>query len=299
MDVVLTELGKTLTARWAALIVLPGVLFTAALGVAGALGQAHPWDRAQLVRQVEHAGDQLHGRSAAGLLVLGAAIMVSAGAGLAAQALGGLISRAWLYPWPSPLLRLAAPLVTYRARRWDEAHRAVVARYPRSGESLPRDETREVNRRITYRNARGLLRPTTATWMADRMEAANERVWTWWGIDVGFSWPRLWLLLPTEQQEVLAAERARVQRAAGLAGWAGLYGALALWWWPAALAAGVALVSGWWQARQATDVFGHLVESAFDLHGRALAEALGLAPAPGPLSEDTGHRITDMLRKHA
>jgi hypothetical protein len=42
--------------------------------------------------------------------------------------------------------------------------------------------------------------------------------------------------------------------------------------------------------------FAELAESAVDLHGRGLAESLGI-PCAGTLTEDVGAEITTLLRK--
>jgi hypothetical protein len=41
-----------------------------------------------------------------------------------------------------------------------------------------------------------LARPVHPTWMADRLAAAGSRVYHQYGLDLEFTWPRLWLLLP-------------------------------------------------------------------------------------------------------
>jgi hypothetical protein len=55
-------------------------------------------------------------------------------------------------------------------------------------------------------------------------------------------------------------------------------------------------VTAWVRARSSCDVLADLVEAAVDVHGRALAESLGL-PSAGVLTRETGSAITETLRK--
>ena len=69
-------------------------------------------------------------------------------------------------------------------------------------------------------------------------------------------------------------------------------------WWPAAVAGLITAVVAWRQSRTAAAVLADLVESTLDLHGRRLAETLGLT-VPGALTPEVGARITALLRRDA
>lgn len=62
------------------------------------------------------------------------------------------------------------------------------------------------------------------------------------------------------------------------------------------LIAVVCLTVAWRRAATATGTLADLVETAIDLHGRTLANSLGI-DTPGPFDRQTGIQITALLRK--
>lgn len=54
--------------------------------------------------------------------------------------------------------------------------------------------------------------------------------------------------------------------------------------------------TGWRRGRTAGAAFAELVESAADIHGRELAESLGIT-CSGPLTPEIGAAVTKKLRK--
>ena len=149
------------------------------------------------------------------------------------------------------------------------------------------------------RNAVSLSPPARATWMADRLRSVSTRVWSWYRLDLEFAWPRLWLLLGEGEQESVRAERARLDVAVTLAGWAVLYAVLAIWCWPALVVGAALAVVAHRRARAAVDSLAHLIEACFDLHATDLARALGFEAPTGTLTPTVGAEVTAHLRKNA
>lgn len=320
MTAFLATLGGKLADTWLSLLVLPGLLYLAVMSAASVLGHGHPFDHGRLTGRI----DTLAGGPAAhspGSVVLVAALVLAASAGVSrlAAALGGGVERLWLGDWPPPLRPAARALTRRRAGRWSAAdaryRQALTARALRvaadrrsarvldaAEDAAPgthRDDeavgTVELNQ---ARNRIALTRPARPTWMGDRLIAADVRVHETYRIDLTSAWPRLWLLLPDTAHQEIQAARAALTAAARRAAWGLLYLLPALWWWPAALIVAVAWAGAWRQGRLAVDEFAELVEAAVDLHGRDLANALGI-PCEERLTTAEGLEITRILRKGA
>ncbi|NBH06416.1 hypothetical protein GTY80_24640, partial [Amycolatopsis sp. SID8362] len=116
--------------------------------------------------------------------------------------------------------------------------------------------------------------------------------------DLATAWPRLWLVLPDAARTAVQEANGAVVAAQRLAGWAVAYLALTFVWWPAALIASVAVTVAWRRATAAAGTLADLTEAVVDLHGRTLAESLGVE-CPEALDRETGGRITALLRKRA
>ncbi|RMI37828.1 hypothetical protein EBN88_18160, partial [Streptomyces triticirhizae] len=179
------------------------------------------------------------------------------------------------------------------AREAWRRHAATRAALPPGG---PEPDDAEPARRGAERDRICLVPPRRPTWIGDRVEAADRRVLTAYGLDLGAAWPRLWLLVPEETRAELRTARRSYDAAAQLVAWSPLYLALAAWWWPALLIAATTLAVGIRRGRAAMDAFCALAESVVDLHARDLATALGL-PCEGPLRRRTGRQMTALLRK--
>lgn len=289
MTAVLAEMGGRLAERWAAMLILPGVLFT--LGAAGAwrLGHAHWADLDRLSETV----DELEAGPAWSVLVVGLPVL-SVLAALAARSIAAGLSHLWFERWPKVLARLGTRLSTARGKRWTAAQEAFAKAKNQRATKAQRDE---IDALAGSRNAIALLPPSRPTWMGDRLRAVDQRVWSWYKLDLVFSWPRLWLVLEETEQETLRAARGRIDTAVGLAGWGVLCLVPAWWWWPAALVAVGLFVVGHRQARVAVDAFAHLAESIYDLRGATLARELGFTVPEGPLPPHVGEQVTAHLRK--
>ncbi|MER6380605.1 hypothetical protein [Streptomyces sp. NPDC001250] len=290
----LTELGKWFAEKWFALLVLPGLVFVVVASGAVVLGQRRWADVGRIPADVHriHAAAGQHDATTVVLLSCGV-LSGSVAAGLLAQGLGHAVARLWLGEWwPASLAR---QLIARRRRRWSNAQRryedALRARARQRDD--PELETAQLN---AARNRISLARPVRPTWIGDRIAAVDRRVFENYDLDLSSAWPRLWLIVPQTTRDELGSAREGFDSAARLAGWSVLYLVLACWWWPAALIALVGGTAALIRGRAGIDAFAQLVESAVDVHGRDLAEALGI-PCPGQLEPAVGLQITRALRK--
>ncbi len=295
------ELAKKLAERWAALLLVPGVLFLVVAWVGSVLGQARAADWGELA----HAAAEritAFSRQPLGVqaLLLGAALLAATMTGLTVQALAGPTRRLWLGEWPYVL----APLRRWRAgRRRVRWHRRVDERR-RLERAHPRDtRTPEQQRRIdeaaARANALALAEPGTPTWMGDRMCAVAEVARGRYGLDLPFVWPRLWLVMPAATRDEITAAHAAFAAAVATGTWAWPYLLLGALWWPAAVAGLGVCLTGWTRARAAITDVSMLTEAALDLHSRALAIALGVGDleSTGPLAIPEGQLLTAITRK--
>jgi hypothetical protein len=284
------ELGKRLAEKWMTLLVLPGLLFTAVAMASWAIGR-HGWSRQSWQQLVGQAGQVTTWVGAtpvrAGLVLVGL-LAASASAGVAAQAAGTAVRRAWLAEYPfSQILSWNRPR---RRRRWESVQRASELDGVNSEERL---------RLQLARNRICLAPPSRPTWMADQLAAVETRVRGQYGLDLAAAWPRLWLLLPDPVKAETNEARQAFDRSAVLGGWGLLYGLVGLlFWWPMVLVGAAALTAAWRRGRMAIAAFAGTVEAVVDLHGRDLAAALDLSHRDlALLTPPLGELITDLLRK--
>ncbi|MGX9884497.1 hypothetical protein [Streptomyces sp. NPDC002276] len=299
MNTFLAELGKKVAERWLSLLVLPGALYLAVAAGAMVLRHGGWYDLGMLADHVNRIAARRRGIGQ--VVSTGAALLLgSAGVGLVAQSVGGGVARLWLAAGRGPVGRR---LTEQRRRNWRRAHQAyrcvLLERYRRQqgwGEAGDAGPLPDSARLLVVRNRICLVEPDRPTWMADRMRAAGERVHQAYDLDLTAAWPRLWLCMPEASRAEIATAQAAFASTCRLAGWGVLYLVLAVWWWPAAVIAGAIVGTAWERGRAATAVLAELVESAVDLYGRDLAQALGLA-CPDGFTPDHGATLTRMLRK--
>jgi hypothetical protein len=290
----LETLGGKLAERWITLLLVPSVLLLTVAAAGAVLGHGRWHDVGLLLAKLNRLAAEPALRGTGTLVLLLAGLLAaSAGLGLAATALGVAVERIWLAGRPR---RLA----NRRRRRWDDAQAgfeaALVAAAKAEGtpgEAGAAARARELNAR---RNRIGLVRPAHAFWLGDRIAATDTRLWETYRLDVASAWPRLWLTLPEDVRIEIGAARTKLSTATRLAAWAAGYLAVGVVWWPAAVAGLVTAATAWRRARVTGAAFAELTESAVDLHGRRLAESLGI-PCEGRLTEDVGAEITALLRK--
>ncbi|MFE5208231.1 hypothetical protein [Streptomyces sp. NPDC056600] len=295
MSKFLEVLGGKLAERWLGLLLGPSVLLVTVAAVGTTLGQRNWHDTSLLLDRLDHLAAEPALRTAGPLVfVLAGLLACSAALGLSAVALGTLVERLWLARRP----RCCAEL---RRRRWDAARRdferALVEAARAEGTAdaaAAAERARELNAR---RNRIGLVPPAHPFWLGDRITAVDTRVWEAYRLDLVSVWPRIWLMLPEDARAEIGTARTRLAAAARLVVWSAGYLLVGVAWWPAAVAGVVTALVARRRARVAGVAFAELAEAAVDLHGRALAESLGVA-CEARLTREIGAEITTLLRKH-
>jgi hypothetical protein len=289
----LAELGKKLAERWVALLVLPGLLFTATATVAALLGHrnwADPGLLGQRLGALVPPDTGASGGLARTVLLLVVVLVAAFASGLCAQALATPVEQALAGRWPGLLRRPAAVLARRRRAAWrrvdDQCERA------RGDGDLERHAA------LAERRSRlALIEPGSATWIGDRLDAPAVRVHREYGVDLRFAWPRLWLLLPDSTRTPLATARRRLDDAATLGGWGLLYLALGALWWPSAVIGVVVGLVAWRRCRSAADVYADLVEAAVDVHLEDLIGRFTDEKGVRPTRPQWGSQITERFRK--
>ncbi|MFJ9664886.1 hypothetical protein ACIRPP_09710 [Streptomyces sp. NPDC101219] len=295
MSTVLTELGKHLAGRWAALLLLPGALYVCVVTGAVVLGHAHALDPSVAADWLDRvAVAPASGRFGTVLIAAAAFTAVAAAAGLAASAVARGAEWVWWASGEEPVLRRLAARRTRRWERAEDAVRSALREFTRSG-AAPR-EAAALRAAILRRDAICPEPAARPTWIGDRLHAVDQRVHDSYRLDLTAAWPRLWLMLPDGARTELAGARANVGAAARLLAWGLLYLLPALLWWPAAVLAAGVLVTARHRARAAVAVQADLIEAAVDLYGRELVLLLGV-DCPGRLTREAGEAATSMLRK--
>ncbi len=134
------------------------------------------------------------------------------------------------------------------------------------------------------------------TRLGNCLRAAELRPWMKYGLDAVICWPHLWLLLPDEARQELSEARASVNGALFNLLWGVLFLVWTLWaWWAIFVGVAVALFA-YWQALNAAEVYGNLLNAAFDLYRLTLYDALRW-PQPLDTSDEknSGQRLTEYL----
>ncbi|MEL6816116.1 MAG: hypothetical protein AAFP03_15120 [Cyanobacteria bacterium J06598_3] len=141
----------------------------------------------------------------------------------------------------------------------------------------------------------GRLLPTR---LGNILRSAEDHCAAKYGLDAIICWPRLWLLLPDAVKTELSAARESLNLTARLWLWGVLF---LLWapvflvWWPLPLGLLTALLAHRWML-QAAQVYGDLLESAFDLYRFQLYESLCWPMPKTPAQERVmGQELTDYL----
>jgi hypothetical protein len=280
----LTEIGQKLADRWAALLVVPGLLYLAAVTAAAVLGQSQAVSYPVLDRKITDWADGPVLKSAGGTVLIVAAILAgSVVAGLAAAAGGRFVQSLWTLPGRRAP---ASWLVRWRRAR-SRRHKSVADKSA---------DAAEVRRAIARADRICLIEADRPTWIGDRLRACQVRIERAYGLDLDAAWPRLWLIVPDTVRTELGASRDALSAGARLTAWAVLYLILAIWWWPAALIALVTGIAAISKARLATGNLADLIESAIDLYYRDLATQLGEETAAS-LTTAIGRRLSAQMRK--
>jgi hypothetical protein len=297
MGAFLSELGKRLAERWVTLLVLPGLLYTAACAAAAVLGQRGWADVTALVNHVDRVGMALDKRSATLAVVLIGTVLVAAAAGLLAQAVATLVERTWLGNWPPPLYPLRNWLARRRATRWATAN-AEFTRVRDDPTLRGRERQIKLDGLAAARNRICPEPPTHPTWIGDRLRAADARVWKQYQLDLASAWPRLWLVAQDGARAAVREARDRFDASTALTAWGLLYAFLGLRWWPAAVIGVILIGAGTYRGRLAAAALADLTEAVVDLYRHDLARSLGLLSKDEYIvSARVGRQVTEQLRK--
>ncbi|WP_424186691.1 hypothetical protein ACOBQX_02375 [Actinokineospora sp. G85] len=269
MNPFLSSLSGKLAERWVATLVVPGVLFVAAVVCAVRLRHAGGIDVVPVSEWITKQAPRLPVAATAVGLLLGAAT-----AGLAAQALGRLAEAVWTGPWRGPAAWVARPLVALRGKLFDRAAaKAGVDPVP-------------------------AYRPRHPTWIGERFRLLDSRVAAQYhGLRLGPLWPRVWQVIDEPVRVPVQAAESQFRTALTLVGWGLLYLGLGLWWYPAALIGLGAAVLGWRRARSTAMTLTTLIEATVDTHLDSVATMLGQPPPATGLTADLANRINDRLTK--
>ncbi|MCX4821430.1 hypothetical protein OG883_16260 [Streptomyces sp. NBC_01142] len=287
-------LASQLAAKWVSLLLLPGALFTATAWIAAHLGHAHALDVGRLDDTVSVNYRSLsHGSTGAQILTVIVFLLAATGVGLVVQALAGPTRALWLGRWPG---WAAARLVRHRRNRWNS-----LVQRRRSAAGITDAVARQaaVDAAAARINRMALAEPGRPTWMGDRIHAVEQVSFDRYGLDLTFCWSRLWLVLPDSVRTEITVANSAFAGAVAVGAWTVPYLGLACVWWPAAVVAVFVGVTGWARGRSAVADLGALAEAAVDLHGRSLAQALGVGgtDATMPLDTTEGKAVTDIVRK--
>ncbi len=287
----LTELTKGLSGKWLERLFGPAFLFWAGglLLVVGPQGLTAWWK--DLLTQPALA--QV-GWLAVALLVLNASASLMERLRLP---LLRLLEGYWPLPFRWLEKRLTA-LIRRRVLRQRERWSNLMQK--RESQSLTPDEQIELARleqaRLDFPPDLADLRPTA---IGNILRGVERRVVHRYGLDPVLLWPRLWLLLPEEARQEIAAARESLDRMAEAWGWGLCFLVWAIWQrWAVLIALGWMLLAAY-LARSPARTFAVLVQSAFDLYRWRLYEALHF-PVPqekGPAEVAAGQTLTRYIQR--
>jgi hypothetical protein len=250
----LLELQQRIPDRWFLRRLLPAAVFVAAVIAGVTLGQSR-WADAGLARQrlTDYLGGTSASLTAAALVYL---LPVAAGAFIvpvAATAVAALAGGAWPW-WLAPL---GDRIRDARAARWSPARELDLKAVAALRDKRPWRAARLKARAAAAQPAR----PSTATWIGDRLELAAARVQQSLGLDVHSAWAELLLRLPENAGTALNDARDGYDAAAEAFAWSVAYLVLGIWWWPAAVAGLVGALTSWRWLRRAADALASTAEA--------------------------------------
>jgi hypothetical protein len=199
--------------------------------------------------------------------------------------------------WLSPLRRWLIARVQRRGAADDTAWQQLVSVI--LPPATPTAEQLSAFARLDQRRRR---RPNTANrYLPTRIGNILRAAETWptdkYGLDAVIVWPRLWLVLPDSTRQELLAARAALDSAVAAAAWGLLFCVFTPWTalvLPIGVVVAAVAVTLWVPAR--AEVFGDLVEAAYDLHRIDLYQQLRWPPPTNPQMEHShGNQLTTYL----
>jgi hypothetical protein len=286
--------GGKLADRWGA-IATPALVF--------ALGGLLAWSYSRgglgrLTMVTRWMGGQT---TVAQVVVVLTVLLAVAGTGLIVNRLTFPVLRLLEGYWPPWCGRLCRSLLAQVEQRAiaDEAAWKELA--PRVYSPTP-DATRAEVEAFARLDQRRRRRPNTASrYMPTRIGNILRAAESWpkdkYGLDATVVWPRLWLVLPDSSRQELLTARMALNSAVAAVIWGLLFCVYAVWT-PFAILAGLAVATAavaFWVPYRA-EVFGDLLEAAYDLHRFALYQQLRWPLPTDPMDEHSqGECLTEYL----
>jgi hypothetical protein len=299
----LEELGKKAAERWLTLLLLPGLLWTAALLAATQLHHDNPLDLTPALHAATHWTENPHTPTTLAV-VLAAVLLIASATGLAADGVAALLRRLWTIPGNYPPARW---LTQWRHHRWirhDHAARhtgQTTIRTTVKNAPLPVDPDADTpiridigpdyTRALARRDTVSLEPPSRPAWIGDRWQSTLTRVYRVYGLDLTIAWPRLWTILPDTLRADIITAHTHYASASSLTAWALLYTVPTIHYWPISAIVLVTAFVGITRARTAANTLCQLVETATELHTHVLAQQLA------PPNPTTGHTINRQILK--
>jgi len=133
------------------------------------------------------------------------------------------------------------------------------------------------------------------TKLGNTLRAAESWPRDKYGLDTVVIWPRMWLVLSDDAREEITNARQQLDQSITVWVWGLLLSVwVALTWW-ALLAAVVVLAFAYWRAITAAEIYGDLVEAAFDLQRHELYSQLRF---PAPTTSDKEVEVGEALTRY-
>ncbi|ABW11984.1 conserved hypothetical protein [Parafrankia sp. EAN1pec] len=200
---------------------------------------------------------------------------------------------AWAGPLHHRLTDRLARRAAAEASAWQQA-------YNRAHESTtPTAEDLAAYTRLERRRRRRPAAPAyfMPTPIGNILRAAERRPIDKYGLDTVALWPRIWTLLPDAIREEILTVRASLDTAVTTAMWGLLFCAFAPFTYLAVpIGLGVAALTIVVTVPTRAQLFGDLIETAYDLHRTALYQQLRWPPPTNPHEERAcGQRLTAYL----
>jgi len=234
---------------------------------------------------------------AQGVLLIGGLLVILASSTLVQQ-LNLPITRLLEGYWP----RWLGWLQQWKLDRKDNQLRPAEERWQQlEGEKRVRKLTSEENEELVRLDSKLRLAPADPSYrmptkLGNILRAAEIRPLVNFGLETTICWPRLWLLLPEDVKKELTEVRTSLDTHVRILLWGVLF---LVWtiWTPWALVIGLAIVIwAYFWALKAAEVYGDLLNSAFDLHRFALYDALHWPRPEQPNEEEkNGTELTRYL----
>ena len=278
--------GK-LAAKWVAILLTPAFIFW--MGGLGAYIWRFGWRNLEVWYRSHTEVLQISLLALGVLLVTGSAIVV--------QRFDSLLLRFLEGYWPRWMRRLRYRLVRRNVSYLHKLEQKfqILSSQIYEGKSLDTvDEFLILDaqlRRIPVQSSK--VMPTK---VGNILRASENRTFDKYGLDAAICWSRLWLLLPSDVKEEVAAYRFSLNSSVRLLFWSLLFLIWVKWaWWTLLLGLVSACLAYHW-ILEAAAIYGDLIEAVFDLYRFSLYSSLRW-PLPSTPAEErnAGLKLTEYL----